>query len=111
MQRFFICANLSLGDFMIQRNALYHIPYYNKAAFTGSYQGMHYKLEKIKGNEDTGDTLKATVWPGPFCCDATPDEKKEAESFDFSEDGITAACDWLNQKYQEQESLYTSIHI
>lgn len=111
MQRFFFYANLSLGDFMIQRNALYHIPYYNKAAFTGSYQGMHYKLEKIKGNDDTADTLKATVWPGPFCCDATPDEKKEAESFDFSDDGITAACDWLNQKYQEQESLYKSIHI
>ncbi len=96
---------------MISRNALYHIPYYNKAAFTGSYLGMRYKLEKVKGDGDSADTLKATVWPGPFCCDATPDEQKEAESFDFSDDGIAAACNWFNQKYQEQEALYRSIHI
>lgn len=96
---------------MIPRNALYSIPYYNKAAFTGSYLGMRYKLEKIKGDGDTADTLKATVWPGPFCFDATPEEQKEAESFDFSDDCITAACSWFNQKYQEQEALYSSIHL
>ncbi len=72
---------------------------------------MHYKLEKIKGNDDTPDTLRATVWPGPFCYAATPDEKKEAESFDFSNDGITAACEWLNHKYEEQETLFKSVHM
>lgn len=96
---------------MIERNSLYHVPYYNKAAFTGSYQGMHYKLEKIKGTDDTADSLRATVWPGPFCFDATPEEQKESVSFEFSNDGITAACDWLNQQYEKGESLYKTVHI
>ncbi len=96
---------------MIERNSLYHIPYYNKAAFTGSYRGMRYKLEKINGNEEHTDSLKATVWPGPFCFDATSDKKKESESFEFSDNGIAAACDWLNEKYRQNKELYKTAHI
>lgn len=95
---------------MIERNALYHVPYYEKAPFTGSYRGMRYKLEKID-REDNAPALRATIWPGPFCFDATPEEKKEAEFFDFSDDGIAAACDWLNRKYSAGEHLYRSVRI
>lgn len=94
---------------MIERDSLYHIPYYKKSAFTGSFQGMHYRIAKINASET--DTLQAAVWPGPYCCDATPDEKKEFESFEFSESGIAAACEWLNQKYEENKETYKSIHI
>ncbi len=94
---------------MISRNALYHIPYYKKAAFTGSYEGMHYRLALVK-NEDS-NTLEAVVWPGPYCHDATPDEKKESERFEFSESGIDDACNWLNQKYEENAETYKSVHV
>ena len=102
---------------MIERNALYHVPFYKKTDFTGSYMGMHYKLGKVTieqevdGSPTQSTLLKATVWPGPFCYDATPDEKKESEAFEFSNDGITAACDWLNRKYSEKEDLYKTCHI
>ena len=102
---------------MIERKDLYHVPFYKKSDFTGSYKGMHYKLGEVTMEQDVdGSTmqsivLQATVWPGPFCCEATPDEKKESEAFEFSNDGITAACDWLNRKYSEKEDLYKTCHI
>lgn len=102
---------------MIERNDLYHIPFYKKSDFTGSYQGMRYRIGKIAAQQKDGETngpeflLKASVWPGPLSSDATPEEKKESETFAFSNDGITAACDWLNQKYSEKEELYRSCHI
>ena len=96
---------------MIERNSLYHVPYYSKAAFTGSYLGMHYKLQKIKGSESSEDSLCATVWPGPFCFDATPEEQKTSASFEFSNEGISAACDWLNEQYTKNEATYKAVHI
>lgn len=102
---------------MIERKDLYHVPFYKKSDFSGSYKGMHYKLGKITIEQDADGTmtqstiLQATVWPGPYCCEATPDEKKEFETFEFSNDGITAACNWLNQKYSEKEDLYKNCHI
>ncbi len=96
---------------MIERNSLYHIPYYNKAAFTGSYKGMRYKLEKVNADGSLPDMLRATVWPGPFCFDATSDKKKESESFEFSDDGITAACDWLNDKYRQNAEVFQAARL
>ncbi len=102
---------------MIERTALYHIPFYKKTDFTGSYKGMHYKIGKASVEQQTDDgaeqktVLKATIWPGPYSFDATPQEKKESELFAFSDDGITAACSWLNQKYAEKEDVYRTCHI
>lgn len=46
--------------------------------------------------------IKATVYPEPYCWEATPDEQKEAALFEFSQDGIEQATSWLNQKYRSQ---------
>ncbi len=102
---------------MIERKDLYHVPFYKKSDFTGSYQGMRYRIGKVTlkeekdGAEIERTILRVTAWPGPYAFDATADDKKESEEFEFSDDGITAACDWLNAHYSEKEDLYKRSHI
>lgn len=98
---------------MIEKDSLLTLPFYNKTSFTGSYMGMRYKLskEKIKIDENKDSTiLKAYVFPGPFSFDASPKEHMITNQFDFSEQGISDACDWLNETYQTHITLWkTSI--
>ena len=83
---------------MIQRKDILSIPYMKKAAFTGSYQGMRYRLKKE--NTEEGDKLQAVIWEGPYAYQATPEEQKEYREFPFSEEGIQQAVEWLNDSWQ-----------
>ena len=89
---------------MIERRDILSIPYFKKAAFTGSFQGMRYRLEKV--TEEETENLKATIWEGPYNFDVTADEKKESCTFPFSEDGIQKAVDWLNGKWESQQERW-----
>lgn len=95
--------------FMIERKDLFYVPFYNKTVYTGSYHGMHYKLEKIK--QEDKSILRATTWPGPLCFDMTEASVKEYHDFAFSDDGISVACDWLNGQYIKHEDLWKTVHI
>lgn len=55
---------------------------------------MCYMIEKRSEGEDI--RMAAVVWPGPYCYDATPEEKKTTEFFEFSEDGLLKAVEWMN---------------
>ena len=81
---------------MIQRKDLFSIPFYNKTQYTGSNLGMRYRIEKHV--EDDSTTLLATWWPGPYC-------------FEYSDEGIGQACDWLNQVYTEDADLFKTVPI
>lgn len=83
---------------MIKRSDILSIPYFKKAVFTGSYQGMRYRLEKVTGEET--ENLRATIWEAPYNFDVTAEEKKEACEFSFSEEGICQAVEWLNGKWE-----------
>lgn len=85
---------------MIQRSDILSIPYMKKAVFTGSYQGMRYRLEKVRTEEE--EQLQAAIWDAPYSFDVTPEKRKEYQCFPFSEEGICQAVDWLNDKWQQQ---------
>ncbi len=96
---------------MIQRNDILSIPYLKKAAFSGSFQGMRYRLKKKEaetepaedGREPARETfLGVTAWEGPYSYEATPKDGMEERDFPFSEEGIIEAVDWLNQMWQAQ---------
>lgn len=91
---------------MIQRNSLFSIPFYKKTHYSGSYQGMRFRIEKSASGDDT--VLLATYWPGPYCFEATSEEQKKTNTFPFTEDGISQACDWLNQIYEDNKSSFSS---
>jgi len=89
---------------MIKSSDLFHIPFYDKARFTGSCGGMRFCIEKI--TEDDTPRLKAWIYPGPLCFDKTPDEQKESELFEFSEDGLSLIADWLNSQYESRTDYW-----
>ena len=82
---------------MIERKRLLSLGYYAKApSFTGSDKNKNYKLEKVVDEESGEKSLKATVWPGPFCLDKTDDALKQYNTASFSEEGIQELTDWMN---------------
>lgn len=89
---------------MIQRSDILSIPYLKKSTFTGSCQGMRYRLEKVE--EDENVQLQAVIWDAPYSYAVTAEEKKEYQRFPFSEEGICQVVDWLNEKWQEQEERW-----
>lgn len=84
---------------MINLSGMISLLYLKRSAFTGSYEGMRYRLKK----ED--DQLQATVWPEPFSFDFTPDEKKVSCNFTMDQAGLEAAIGWLNEAYEAKTYL------
>lgn len=86
---------------MIKREDVLSLEYLKKTEYTGSHQGMRYRLEGVMGED--GKRLRTTVWPEPFNFVTTSEEKKQHEEFDFSEDGITDAVAWMNDRLFEMK--------
>ena len=77
----------------------------------GSFRGMQYRVQRdpLEGvawskdphkNDDA--KLLVTIWPEPFCYEATPDDQKETKEFPYSEEGRLQIFDLLNQVYEEK---------
>ena len=81
---------------MIERSDLLALGFYKKEAFTGSFQGMRYRIAKAD------DSLSVTIWPEPFCFEKTPDSEKQTEIFPFSEEGLCQVTEYLNTQHDAQ---------
>lgn len=83
-------------------NDMLHKPaleYIKKERFTGSYQGMRYFLEKKK--TENGKVINTCAWPEPLCFEKTDELLKHFMEFDFSDDGLNEAIQWLSNKQDE----------
>ena len=80
---------------MVERNRLLSLSFYEKSPFTGSDGLLRYRIEKTE--TDGKKQLLASAWFGEFAFDHTPDEDKSTHTSDFSEEGLSALCDWLNE--------------
>lgn len=82
---------------MIDRSRLLSLGYYKKAAsFTGSDKNKCYKIERFREEDSEVDLFKATIWPGPFSSENTPDEQKQSKLAEFTEEGLMELVDWMN---------------
>ena len=90
---------------MIKREDILSMEYLKKTEFTGSHQGMRYRLEQVTDEEGV-KRLKVTVWPEPFNYFKTPEEEKESCLFDFEEDGVVDAVGWMNDRLFEEKSRW-----
>ena len=95
---------------MIEYTDVMPIPFLKKEAFTGSYQGMRYRIKKKEvpineNSEETTTKLSVFIWPQPFCFDKTEDSQNTEELFNFSPDGIKEAvclntrCNFFNYSF------------
>ena len=89
---------------MIKRSDILSIPYFKKSAFTGSCQGMRYRLEKAEVEENT--VLRAYIWEGPYGFQISKEEERVKRDFPFSEEGICQAAEWLNECWQQEEERW-----
>lgn len=93
-----------LDCFMIRRDDILSMEFLKKTEFTGSHQGMRYRLEGVMRQE--GKRLSAVVWPEPYNYVTTPEEKKRRAEFSFDEDGITDAVAWMNDRLFEDREQW-----
>lgn len=89
---------------MIERKDILSISYLKKAVFSGSYQGMRFLFRLKKGEEKS--TLAVICWPEPYSFDATREEAKQEQEFEFSEAGIQSGIDWLNESWRLREAEF-----
>ena len=93
---------------MITSDDILSLNFYNYGnPFTGSYQGMRYRIIKQKeAKDEEGNILKeegllAVIWPEPFAYAKTQDALKTTQLFPFSEEGKAQVIEWLNASWEE----------
>ena len=89
---------------MIERQDILSLEYLKKTEFTGSHQGMRYRLESVSLRD--AKKLRVTVWPEPFNFFTTPAEEKESAEFSFDEDGVQDAVAWMNDRLFEEKDRW-----
>ncbi len=85
----------------IDSKDIFSFNYYTyKEPFTGSFNGMRYKISREE--KDEGDVcFKVITWPEPYCEEKTADELKKYAEFEFTEDGKEEIVDYLNDVWRQ----------
>ena len=101
---------------MIRREDILSMEYLKKTEYTGSHQGMRYRLEKTETQVPSEDgeakepkvvkELLVTVWPEPFNYASTPEDEKIRKKFSFDEDGVVDAIGWMNDLLFEKKAVW-----
>ncbi|WP_310603530.1 hypothetical protein [Anaerosporobacter sp.] len=92
---------------MIDRDSFVNINLLKKEMFTGSLNGMRYRLKKeVTEGENSTTSLLVTIWPQPYNFASTEDTLKTNKEFGFSQEGVKEAADWLNQSYEEKKEYW-----
>lgn len=93
---------------MVEKKSVLSFNYYTYGqAFTGSDAGKRYRLIKAEREEkkeveegkesEKRTVLQVSVWKEPFCYEKTPSEEIIEQDFDFSEEGLSLAVDYINE--------------
>ncbi len=124
----------------IDSKDIMHIGFLKMEPYTGSSEGMRYRMSKVTYtepdtellkkieageadypvNKKTGEkilhptkdrfTLGVWVWPEPYGFSFTPDRFKTFREFVFSEDGVTEGLQWLNEQKQSRDWPEEALH-
>lgn len=86
---------------MLEKEHFHILNYVKKEEYTGSMSGMRYMIKKISSEE-----MEVTIWPEPYAYAYTDEALKTRRNFPLSEEGIMDVCDYLNEQYETQKSLW-----
>ncbi len=87
---------------MIKLDGMISMEYIKKSPFSGSYQGMRYRIFHKKEDDDIVATL-ITIWKEPFSYEYTPKEMMKTKTFPYHLDGLQEGIMWLNEEYEKGE--------
>lgn len=88
---------------MIETNKV-SLNFIKKEVFTGSDQGMRYRLEK------SGDNILVWAWPEPYNFLKTDASLKVSETFPLTMEGKDEAVAWLNEQLERRAELWESVN-
>lgn len=91
---------------MIDSKDLFSYSYYTYGEpFTGSHDGMRYRLSVITVTKEEAETklFEAAAWPEPYSESATDPGLIRKETFSFTEEGKEEAVSWLNEMYATRQ--------
>ena len=91
------------GNKMIDSNKV-SLNFIKKEVFTGSDEGMRYRLEK------SGDNILVNAWPEPYCFLKTDEAMKVSETFPLSPEGKEEAVAWLNEQEELRRDIWDSVN-
>ena len=92
----------------IKRDELFTLSHYEYGeAFFGSHRGMRFRVARepfkdvhfLSADEKADGRLKCTLWAGPYAYGETKPSLMTDMEFDFSEEGMTALLEWMNDQY------------
>ena len=95
---------------MILTDMLYKpgFDYIKLEPFTGSYNGMRYRIWTVKekfsedGSEKLSDAkVMAAAYPEPYSFEITENDKKTIKEFEFSKEGLESAIEWLSAEQEK----------
>lgn len=85
---------------MLEKEKFNVLNYVKKEEYIGSMDGMRYMLRK------KGDELEVCIWPDPLSFAKTAEDLKLFKIFPLSKEGVSEACDYLNEQYICQKELW-----
>lgn len=92
---------------MLDRENFISINLLKKDIFTGSLNGIRYRLKKeVSEGEEPITSLLVTIWPQPYNFVSTADHLKISKQFNFTNEAIKEAADWLNQSYIDKKEYW-----
>lgn len=92
---------------MLDRENFININLLKKDIFTGSLNGIRYRLKKeVTEGEEPITSLLVTIWPQPYNFACTDDHLKISKKFNFTNEAIKEAVDWLNQSYIDKKEYW-----
>lgn len=68
--------------------------------YTGSKDGMRFKIVHPKPAEDEENLIYVETWPEPYCYEKTADELKKKTTFEYSEEGYESMISYLNAELE-----------
>ena len=83
---------------MLTRENVLSLNFMKKEDFTGSYKGMRFLLRQESIDDEK--KLCVYIWSEPLGFEATSDEKKIKNIFEFSNEGLDMAIEWMNENYE-----------
>ncbi len=97
----------------IEKQDFFNLTHYEYGeAYFGSCSGMRYRLAReplanvhfTPPEKRDPATLMATVWPEPYAYGMTDPAEMTSEHFEISEEGLSAAVEWLQGQYESRKA-------
>ena len=82
---------------MITKNDILSMEFYKKKKpFTGSCQGMRYRIVLVKNEESA--FFEVATWKEPYCYEKTKEEEIQKVQFPFDDAGYEQVVTYLNEQ-------------